>query len=122
MPYILYVYTLIHSIGSPFIASVNDASSTADSGICLQSGICVSANTDTHGKYFIFYFLILNVSKTKSHVYTFVVGTEVPETKYNGDGIYRSSPHPSVGDREFFIDPQSPSGSSRLDQLNHNII
>ncbi|XP_050952646.1 filamin-B isoform X3 [Labeo rohita] len=73
--------------GSPFIASVNDASSTADSGICLQSGICVSANTDTHG-------------------------TEVPETKYNGDGIYRSSPHPSVGDREFFIDPQSPSGSS----------
>ncbi len=41
---------LFNNTGSPFIASVKDVSSTADSGVCLQSGICVSTNTATHGK------------------------------------------------------------------------
>uniref|UniRef100_A0A9J7XGK7 Filamin B, beta (actin binding protein 278) n=1 Tax=Cyprinus carpio carpio TaxID=630221 RepID=A0A9J7XGK7_CYPCA len=76
-----------HIPGSPFIASVKDVSSTADSGVCLQSGICVSTNTDTHS-------------------------TEVPEIKYSGDGIYRSSPPPSMEDADSFIDPQRPCGSS----------
>ncbi|XP_059383627.1 filamin-B isoform X3 [Carassius carassius] len=76
-----------HIPGSPFIASVKDFSSTVDSGVCLQSGICVSTNTDTHG-------------------------TEVPEIKYSGQGIYRSSPPPSVEDTDSFIDPQRPCGSS----------
>ncbi len=40
---------LFNNTGSPFIASVKGVSSTADSGVCLQSGICVSTNTDTHG-------------------------------------------------------------------------
>ncbi|XP_016320434.1 filamin-A [Sinocyclocheilus anshuiensis] len=73
-----------HIPGSPFIASVKDVSSTADSGVCLQSGICVSSNTDTH----------------------------VPEIKYSGDEIYRSSPPPSMEDTDSFIDPQRPCGSS----------
>lgn len=125
----IYIHTYIHthlnetdvlhkcclnSTGSPFIASVKDVSSTADSGVCLQSGICVSTNTDTHSKY-LYFFLKLNVSNTRSHVYTFGAGTEVPEIKYSGDGIYRSSPPPSMEDADSFIDPQRPCGSSRLD-------
>lgn len=41
---------LFNNTGSPFIASVKDISNTADSEVRLQS-ICVSTNTDTHGKY-----------------------------------------------------------------------
>ncbi|XP_058619192.1 filamin-A isoform X2 [Onychostoma macrolepis] len=76
-----------HIPGSPFIASVKDVSITADSGVCLQSGICASTNTDTHG-------------------------SGVPEIKYSEDGIYRSCPPPSMEDRDSFIGPQRPCGSS----------
>ncbi|XP_048033232.1 filamin-B isoform X2 [Megalobrama amblycephala] len=69
--------------GSPFIASIEDVSNTADSGVCLQSGICLSTNTVT------------------PH-----------EIKYNGDGIYTASQAPSMEDGESLIDPQSPYGSS----------
>ncbi len=57
------------------------------------------------------------MSNTRSHVYTFGAGAEVPEIKYSGEGIYRSSPPPSMEDRDSFIDPQRPCGSSRLDYI-----
>ncbi|XP_056102361.1 filamin-A isoform X3 [Rhinichthys klamathensis goyatoka] len=71
--------------GSPFIASVEDVS--ADSGVCLQSGLCLSTNTVSQG-------------------------TEMTGIKYSGYGIYTMSPTPSMEDGESLIDPQSPYKSS----------
>lgn len=69
----------------------------------------------------VFFSLRLDVSNTRSHVYTFGAGTGVPEIKYSGDGIYRSSPPPSMEDRDSFTDPQRPCGSSRLDYIFFNV-
>lgn len=56
------------------------------------------------------------MSKTCLHI--ILIGcTEMTEIKYNGDGIYTASPAPSMEDRESLIDPQSPYGSSRLDNF-----
>ncbi|XP_067228456.1 filamin-B isoform X2 [Chanodichthys erythropterus] len=68
--------------GSPFIASVEDVSNTADSGLCMHTGICLSTNTVT------------------PH-----------EIKYNGDGIYTASQAPSMEDRESLIDSPYGSSS-----------
>ncbi|KAK2885697.1 hypothetical protein Q8A67_016534 [Cirrhinus molitorella] len=72
--------------------------SVKDVSDTADSGICLSTNTVNH----------------------------VPAIKYSGDGIFRSSPHPSMEDRVSFIDPQNAYGSSSpilfqvLSNCDHN--